>query len=422
MKSRRSSLHYGWVIVATAVLIVFGSLGLGRFGLTMILPSVKVGLDLTDVQAGDLAVANMIGYLVLSLLSGVLVERLGSRAVIAASMALVGAGMLVAGLAAGYPACLLGLALTGLGSGGSNVPVMGLTSVWFSRRSRGRATGIVVSGSSVGILLAGGLVPAVLERSGGEGWRVAWQLFAAAALALGVLGWLLLRDEPARMGLEPVGGADPGETAAGRMQWSLVYRRPAVWHLAFTYVLFGFSYVIYATFFARYLTGEAGFTTRQAGSLWSAIGAVSLASGFIWGSVSDRLGRRYGLALVFAIQSVCFATFAFWRAPAGVYVSSGLFALTAWSIPAVMAAATADIVGARLAPAAFGFVTVFLGVGQVAGPFAAGRIAQSAGSYAPAFACAAAAAACGALLSLLLRAQGPLPTETLRPAAGYSRP
>ncbi len=415
MKTTRASLHYGWVIVATAVLVVFGSLGLGRFGLTMILPSVKAGLGLTDVQAGDLAVANMIGYLGMSLLSGVLAARFGARAVIAASMALVAGGMLTAGLATGYPACLLGLALTGLGSGGSNVPVMGLTSVWFARRGRGRATGIVVSGSSVGIVLAGAFVPAVMERFGGQGWRIAWQSFAAAALALGALGWLALRNDPAAMGLEPVGGADPAGPAAGRMQWGLVYRRPAVWHLGSTYLLFGFSYVIYATFFARYLTGEAGFSTRQAGTLWSAIGALSLASGFIWGSVSDRLGRKYGLALVFAIQSVCFAAFALWRAPAGVYVSAGLFALTAWSIPAVMAAATADIVGTRLAPAAFGFVTVFLGLGQAAGPFAAGRIAQAAGTYAPAFGCAAAAAACGALLSLRLRARSPQ-------AAGYSRP
>ena len=403
LKPTRSPVHYGWVIVATGVLTVFGSLGLGRFGFTMILPSMKAGLALSDVQAGDLAVANMVGYLALSLLSGLIVDRLGPRVVIAASMALVAGGMLIAGLAASSSACLLGLAIAGAGSGGSNVPVMGLASVWFSRRRRGLATGIVVSGSSVGILLAGRLVPFILERAGAAGWRVAWQLFAVAALVVGGLAALLLRDNPAAMGLEPVGGRDSGEPAAGRMQWGLVYRAPAVWHLASAYVLFGFSYVIYTTFFARALTGEAGYTTQQAGALWSAIGALSLASGFLWGSVSDRLGRKHGLALVFALQSLCFATFAFWRAPAGVYVSAGLFALTAWSIPAIMSAATADIVGGRLAPAAFGFITVFFGLGQVAGPFAAGRIAQATGSFAAAFAAAAAAAGAGALLSLLLR-------------------
>ncbi len=406
MKTTRPSLHYGWVIVATGVLTVFGCLGLGRFGFTMILPSMKAGLALSDVQAGDLAVANMIGYLALSLLSGFLVDRFGARAVITASMVVVAAGMLIAGLAASYAACLLGLAMAGGGSGGSNVPVMGLPSAWFARRRRGLATGIVVSGSSVGILIAGRLVPSVLERWGEAGWRVAWQLFAAAALAVAAVGWLALRSDPAALGLEPVGGRDSSEPAAGRMQWGLVYRAPAVWHLAAAYVLFGFSYVIYATFFARSLTGEAGYTTREAGSLWSAVGALSLASGFLWGTVSDRIGRKYGLALVFALQSLCFATFAYWRTSAGIYVSAGLFALTAWSIPAVMAAATADIVGGRLAPAAFGFITVFFGLGQVAGPFAAGRIAHASGSYSAAFAAAAAAAAAGALLSLLLRIRG----------------
>ena len=46
----------------------------------------------------------------------------------------------------------------------------------------------------------------------------------------------------------------------------------------------GFSYVIYATFFVDYLTSEAGFLIGRAGSLWSAVGILSVESGFIWGS------------------------------------------------------------------------------------------------------------------------------------------
>lgn len=80
-----------------------------------------------------------------------------------------------------------------------------------------------------------------------------------------------------------------------QLNWSVLYRSRQIWQLAGIYILFGFSYVIYATFFVDYLTSEAGFQIRRAGSLWSAIGMLSLASGFIWGSDSDRLGRRYAL-------------------------------------------------------------------------------------------------------------------------------
>ena len=90
-----------------------------------------------------------------------------------------------------------------------------------------------------------------------------------------------------------------------------------IWFLAGIYVLFGFSYIIYSTFFVRYLTAEAGFTTGTAGAMWSVIGLVSIASGFLWGMVSDRLGRKYGLAMVFFLQFASFSLFGLWRVPTG---------------------------------------------------------------------------------------------------------
>ena len=69
-----------------------------------------------------------------------------------------------------------------------------------------------------------------------------------------------------------------------------------------------------------------------------------------------------------------------------------------------MAAACGDVLGARLAPAALGFITLFMGIGQVVGPFAGGMIADAAGSFSPAFLLAAVVALFGATGSgLLLR-------------------
>ena len=67
---QRGGLHYGWIIAIMGVVTVLGALGLARFGYTMILPSMKEGLGLTDSQAGDLATANMIGYLVMAVTCG----------------------------------------------------------------------------------------------------------------------------------------------------------------------------------------------------------------------------------------------------------------------------------------------------------------------------------------------------------------
>ena len=109
-----------------------------------------------------------------------------------------------------------------------------------------------------------------------------------------------------------------------QLNWSVLYRSRLIWQLAGIYILFGFSYVVYATFFVDYLASEAGFQIRRAGSLWSAIGMLSLASGFIWGSDSDRLGRRYTLALVLLIQGSSYALFGLWLgAAAALFLSMG---------------------------------------------------------------------------------------------------
>jgi MFS family permease len=400
-------LHYGWVIAALSAVAVVGALGFGRFGYTVILPAMKEGLGIGDVQAADLATGTMLGYLLLSVLGGILAARFGSRRIISLFLALTCGSMALTGLAPSYGGALVARTLTGMGSGGVNVPVMALTAIWFARRRRGMAMGITVSGSSIGLLITGLVIPPVVERFGAQGWR--W-------------GWYLLRDRPEDRGLRPLGeegtpqprGAgqtaavrpagepDPTVPGASPLNWRLVYGSRRVWHLAALYSAFGFSYVIYATFFVRYLTGEAGIALQRAGSLWSLVGLISVASGFAWGTVSDRLGRRFSLALVFLLQAASFLIFGLWRDPAGFLLSALLFSVTAWSVPALMAATVGDIVEPRLAPAVFGFVSLFLSTGQAAGPFVAGRIAAAAGSFSVAFVTAGLAALAGCIGSLFL--------------------
>ena len=69
--------HYSWVILSVSVLVGLASIGLARFGYTMILPSMKEGLGISGVQAGDLATGNLAGYLVLALFGGFLASRFG---------------------------------------------------------------------------------------------------------------------------------------------------------------------------------------------------------------------------------------------------------------------------------------------------------------------------------------------------------
>ena len=401
-----SALHYGWVILVLATLVAFGALGLARFGYSIVLPAMQVDLGMDNTQAGVLAAIHVVGYLIASLLGGVLAARFGPRRVIALGLGLAGFSMILTGLADGFTAVGFWRGLAGVGSGMANIPVYGVVSAWFSARRRGLATGIAVSGSSIALIALGPLVPYLLDDFGRSGWRICWYLFGCFTLALAVAGAFLLRNSPADKGLKPI-AAENNETAVEEytnkdLDWSQVYRSTTAWHLGVVYIAFGFSYIIYVTFFFKMLVAEGGYTTIGAGRLFMLMGWCSLLCGLIGGGLSDVVGRRYALLSVYLVQAAAYALVSLWPSNAVFIVSSVMFGITAWSIPGIMAAACGDLFGYRLAPAALGFITVFFGVGQAISPGIAGAMADAAGSFSSAFLLAAIVAVGGAIAALSL--------------------
>lgn len=396
--------HYGWVVLAMGVLVVFGSLGLGRFAYSVVLPSMQSGLGMDNTQAGALATANLLGYLTFCLIGGALASKLGPRVVITCGLGIAAVSMIMTGTANTFSSLAVWRVLTGIGSGASNVPTMGLMSAWFAPKRRGLATGIAVAGSSLGLIVTGPLVPWILSAVGDEGWRLCWFVFGGITFSLAVGAAAVMRNHPREMSQAPVGFDCGTNTAISgeKLPLSSVYNRPIVWLLGLVYIAFGFSYIIYMTFFTKCLIADGGYTQSQAGRLFMVMGWFSLVCGLIWGSISDAIGRKWALAMVYLVHAVAFSLFPLWPEPPGFIISAILFGLSAWSIPGIMAATCGDLLGPRLAPAALGFITVFFGVGQATGPVVAGAMADAANSFSPALWLCAGVALLGCAGSLLL--------------------
>ena len=397
--------HYGWVVLSLIVLAVFASLGLARFGYTSLLPAMQDTLRLTNTQTGELQSWNLVGYLLTVVFAGLMATRYGPRVVIAGSLFITGCALILTGLIPTFAGAQWGRFLAGVGGAGGNVPAMALVSAWFASNRRGLAAGAGVAGSSIGLMVTGPLVPVMLKRFGANSWPLCWFVLGGMALVAGVVCAKWLRNRPEEMGLQALGSAKAEmnqplpDKRTSALDWRLIYRSRILWHLAAIYFAFGFSYIIYTTFFSRYLVTEGGFTPAAAGFLLLQIGMVSGISGFIWGGISDRWGRRIALLSVFGLQGFSFLFLGLSRHVPMVYLSAGLFALTAWSIPALMAALCGDVFGARLAPAALGLMTIIFGIGQALGPFFAGRVADVTHSFATAYVTAG-------LVALILGAGG----------------
>ena len=408
---KRPRIHYGWIVIAMGMLTTIGTHGFGRMSYTIILPSMKEGLQFTYAQLGLLGTGNFIGYLTLAIVGGFLASRFGSRIVITLALILMGLTLILTGFAQSFSFAFFMRLLTGFGNGAAYVPAMALGSAWFVMKRRGLATGIVSAGIGGGTLIAGLVVPAILRAFGGDGWRYSWHFLGVGVLIISGLAFAFIRSQPEEKGLFPIGSSEEKDAPkpqanvakAKPLQWNLVYRIREMWFLGLVYFMYGFSYVIYMTFFAAYLTKEIGLSQAQAGAIWALVGGLSIFCGVIWGGISDLLGRRYGSALAYLTLAVSFAIFALFKTPAGYYVSAVLFGLTAWSIPTIMAAAAGDYVGPRLAPAGLGFVTLFFGIGQAMGPAVGGYLADLTRSFMVPFLLASAVALVGMLSSFYLR-------------------
>ncbi len=399
------SVHYGWYIVAAGTLCVFAGLGFGRFALGMLLPAMGSSLQLTYSQMGLISTTNFIGYLLAVLVCGHISARTGSRRLIFLALLLVAASMLLVSRANSFATVALFYTLTGMGSGASNVPMMALVASWFGTRQRGKAAGFIVIGSGFAILLSGRLIPYLNQQSASDGWRTSWLVLGVIVLFIAVICYLVIRDSPEELGLQPFTGKQ--KTAAADLS-GLDDKHPPVtarniYHLGAIYFLFGYTYVIYATFIVTTLVAERGFSEATAGGFWSWVGLLSLFSGPVFGTLSDKIGRKAGLIIVFSIQMCAYLLVGLALPGIFLYLSIGCYGIVAWAIPSIMAALVGDYVGPRKTARVFGFITFIFAIGQIAGPAVAGFLAEKLGSFSSSFLMAALFAGLAVFLTSLLK-------------------
>jgi MFS family permease len=394
-------LHYAWTIVATGFLIIFACIGLARYAYTMLLPSMQAGLGLSYDRMGYIGTGNFSGYLLSVVLAPRLIRRFRPRAVITGGLGLVTLALFGVSLSHGFFLPLSLYFLVGMGTGFANIPTMALISYWFRSDRRGRAAGLMIGGNGAAIMLAGYLVPLLNRTFGADGWRAGWLLLSAIALLVTFLSAWLVRNHPEDMGLEPLGTATPPSPdqlvpREQRGDGALLLR------LGLLYMAFGATFMVFGTFIVTTMVREYGFSEARAGMYWSWAGFFSLFSGVVFGALSDRIGRRYGLALVFVIQTTAYLLAGLRLGSIGLMLSVILYGSAVFAIPAIMAAAVGDYLGLNRAAGAFATITIFFAAGQTVGPSLAGLVGKVTGSFSGAYLLAALITACAVVFALSL--------------------
>lgn len=369
MENPAASLRYAFAgMIGMAV-----AMGIGRFVFTPILPGMMEELGLSPADAGWIASANYLGYLVGAFVAAgawaagrerpFMLTALAASAVLAALM----------GLTENLAAFLAIRFLAGLASAFVMIFLASIVFSHLGQQGRNDLQALHFGGVGLGILLSSLMMSALVLAA--AHWPAGW-LWAGGLSAAGFVVVLLFIDQgPLRTGQAVAEPPLPKSAALAR--------------LIIAYGIFGFGYIVTATFLVAIVRqGEGGRLFETA--VWLVTGIAALPSVFLWAGVARRFGATRAFiasCLVEAVGVAASVSLGGWVGPliGGLLLGGTFVAATAYGLQAAR----------LLAPAAprrvFALMTASFGLGQIIGPLVAGVLAHQTGSYfVPSMAAAAA--------------------------------
>ncbi|MCI2420191.1 MFS transporter [Saccharopolyspora sp. K220] len=240
-----------------------------------------------------------------------LMVRFGIRRVTVTALLLVAAGSgLTVFMTASWQLVVCWGLLVGLGTGSMALAfVSTVVDRWFVAR-RGLVSGVLTAGSATGQLIFLPLAAVLVEDFG---WRVASLTIAGAALLVGVLVRLVLRDQPRDLGVAAYGAADAEpEQALERGNPAVVALRtlrdaarvPAFWLLAGGFAICGASTNgLVNTHFVP-AAHDHGMPTTMAAGLLAVIGVFDVAGTVLSGWLTDKINPRILLAVYYTLRGL----------------------------------------------------------------------------------------------------------------------
>jgi predicted MFS family arabinose efflux permease len=368
------------------------ALGLARFAYGLLVPAMRSELHWSLAQAGTLTTANSLGYLLGAVAAAPVARLLGVAVTFRLGMVLTAAALAVNAVTGrGYGALLATRLVAGL-AGALVFITAGVIASRAAARARSAAPlTICFAGAGLGIAISGAVLPPLLGHHPGR-WPLGWGVLAAAAGLATIISWTAAE------------GGRAGGTAGAVIHLRSVAR---LWPVALAYLLFAAGYIAYITFLSAYLADHhAG--VGQVALTWALLGLAAVAAPALWSRpISAWRGAR-ALAALLAGLSAASALALVTTAPAAVAGSAIGYGVTFLGVPAAITALNRAAVAPSDWTGALAAFTVVFAVGQTAGPYLAGALADRYGTGAT---LAWTAALCGA---------GAVISAAIRPAAGVS--
>jgi len=341
-------------------------MGIGRFVYTPILPYMTDALSLTKSDAGLIAAANYLGYLV-----GALAGATGIVAGNRRHWMLWGIAISAATTAAMAvtESTYLFMVLRFIGGVASALYMVFGSALVFERlAAAGRSDLCYVFFAGVGTGITGSALLVSWLGAQGVGWADLWIATGALALTASAAIVFLIPPHP---------GDTPKATTAGGGRID-----PRIIPITIGYGLFGFGYVITTTFISAIVRQTPAIAHIEP-FIWVIVGLGALPSVAWWAWVGRKLGNPASFALACLTEAVGVAATVLFTDPAVVLIGAFLTGGTFVGITAVGLFTVNDIAKSSGADPrrVIALMTGVFGIGQMIGPAFGGYVADITGTF-----------------------------------------
>ena len=413
MSSTRSTISFGWYVVAASFAIMFLNAG-ARLMIGVLVKPMIADFGWSRSAVSLAVFVNMAVFAVAIIVAGRLYDRYGPKRIILVSSLLFSGGlMLMAVMTSLWQFILFYGVISAAGLGGTTSPIFGaIVSRWFERK-RGSAISLAMSGTSLGQFA---LVPLFTALLLDEGWRSTMLRVGVLCLVVNVvLAFWVLRGDPTELGKEPYGheevaaGAAPAATGApvavpGPRSLGLreAMRTGSFWLFAVAMFVCGAGDFLLTTHLVPMAT-DHGVPTSTAVAMLAWFGLMSLGGILLAGPASDLIGDRIPIALAFGLRVVLFLVIVRYQTAAAFWVLSLGFGFTFLITAPLTTTLMGRLYGFANIGLLGGFITTIHHLGGGLWAYLGGAVYDATGSYTVAMAISAAASAVALVCTLLIR-------------------
>jgi len=386
-------IFYGWFVLVVCFFIqLVGSgtrVGLGVFVLPM---SAEFDWDRTTISLA-MAIGILVGGAVQPFM-GYTFDKFGSRQIICWCLLVLGASTILLSLTPNilYFIVVYGFVMA-IAVGGSSGPVLqSLVSKWFLKK-RGLALSISMGGMACATLF---MMPFATYMILATDWRTTWVVLGSFVIFLALpLAFFIIKETPASVGQlfdgrKAQAGSDNSDSSANTRsdmtpplyteRWTQSFNSAPMWQLSGGFFVCGVTTLVIGSHYVPFAI-DRGFSPEEASWAFGVMGLLNFFGVLVVGAISDKLGRKNLLGLMYAIRALAFGCIVLVPGTMGLWLFA-IFAGISWlSTPPLTSALTADIYGLKNIGTLNGLVTFSHQIGGALAVLGAGILYDMVGGY-----------------------------------------